>query len=294
MKYLDGFRRRITIRIAAYRRKKFSRLIRQMPHWKEEFNINSEEKKEFDFVSFSSSRDIEEQVLSILSLLKWYGYPQNWYIYSDGSHTENDIKILQSLGIFIKFKKWDQNIGVLNHPQKNALYTYASMAPLGKRLLCYITHNIEKQTIFLDSDIIFYRGIKRSMQEISSKPTHWFLPDIGWGTLDSRYTTQQTLFEMYQLNGGFSVLNKGFSWNKAIEFISLLGDKFEYFSEQTAFHIAMQNQNSYPLDPRKFIMHARDQFLFRTLQQNSEITIRHFVSPVRHKIWQNGHEWHLK
>jgi hypothetical protein len=294
MKYVDGFRRRITVRIAAYRRKEFSKLIKQLPDWKKIYNINSEEKGDFDLVSFSSSRDLEEQVLSILSLLKWYGYPKNWYVYSDGTHTESDIKILESLGSFVKVVKWDKNIEKIKPSDKDTLLAYSNTMPMGKRLICFTTHEIKNRSIYLDSDIVFYKGILQNLEAVTLSSYNWFLPDIGWGTLDSRYIKQQKHPQMYQLNGGFNILNKEFSWDKALEFVSKLENKFEYFSDQTAFHINIINQNSYPLDPRKFVMHAKDQFLFTTLQQSSEIAIRHFISPVRHKMWQNGHEWHLK
>ena len=293
MKYVDGGRYRITKKLAAHNKKKFGHYIRQFPNWEKDFQLSKEQKNDFDFLSFSCTYDVEEQVLSILSLLKWYGQPANWYIYSDGTHTEADKKLLQSLGAFVKIREWNQNISRINHPLQDSLFAYAKVAALGKRLLCYITHPMERTTIFLDSDIIFYKHIKSSLEAIKHSSRNWFLPDGVWGTMDSRFLKRQTHEGMYQSNGGFTVLNPGFNWDKAIEFISTLNNQFEYFSEQTAMHVAGQSAGAYPLDPRKFIMHSQDQFLFSTLLDKSAVAIRHYTSPVRHKIWQNGPKWHL-
>src|SRR6185437_14138938 len=222
MKYVDGIRYRITKRLAAANKKKFGSYIRQFPDWEKDFKLGKEQHNDFDFLSFSCTYDVEEQVLSILSLLKWYGRPANWYIYSDGTHTEADKKLLQSLGSFVKIKKWDDNIGRMNHHLQDSLHAYSKVAALGKRLLCYITHPMERTTIFLDSDIIFYKHINKSLEAIKHSGRNWFLPDVVWGTMDSRFMAKQTHHGMYQSNGGFTVLNPGFNWDKAIEFISTL------------------------------------------------------------------------
>lgn len=293
MKYIDGFNYRIIKKIAALNRLRFGEKIRKTKDWKSFLNISDFGKNDFEFVSFSSSRDLEEQMLSILSLIKWYGHPQKWTIYSDGSHTEEDKEILKLLGSFIVIKKWNDCLDNINHDKKDFLFQYAKSAPLGKKLSAFISHSITCKTAFLDSDIVFYKNIKDTLDLVNSSEFNWFTVEVEWGTLDTRYKIESPK-ELYQINSGFSIINKDFNWTQALDFISTLNNQFEYFSEQTAFHIAMKNQNSYPLDPRKFMLHSSDQFSIRTLQNNSSIAIRHFVSPVRHKMWQNGVEWHLK
>ena len=86
IKYLSG-------KIAASNRKKFSVAINRnldtiisKCHNGKRINI--------ELVSFSSSRDFEEQIISILSFLKFVGEPDKWTIYSDGSHTQVNSMIL--------------------------------------------------------------------------------------------------------------------------------------------------------------------------------------------------------
>ncbi|MEM5838758.1 hypothetical protein AAHH59_10675, partial [Pediococcus acidilactici] len=138
---------RMCKQISKWQRKSFSNLIKNG-----QFEITEGQSKAPNFVSFSCGRDFEEQVLSILSLIHWVGRPQSWTIYSDGSHSEQQIQILSSLGSFIRVKLWNTNILSL-FDYKKCLTEYASQHAMGKRICAYSTHIIDCPTIFLDSDV---------------------------------------------------------------------------------------------------------------------------------------------
>ena len=48
------------------------------------------------------------------------------------------------------------------------------------------------------------------------------------------------------------------------------------------------------LDPRQFIIDSTDQFDFALKYYPESIAMRHYTSPVRHKMWQRGWQWHFK
>jgi hypothetical protein len=47
------------------------------------------------------------------------------------------------------------------------------------------------------------------------------------------------------------------------------------------------------LDPRQFIVDSADQFDLSLKYYPENIAMRHYTSPVRHKMWQNGWKWHF-
>jgi hypothetical protein len=290
MKYTNRLTREICVRISKLQRKRFSEIIEIGEISK--FKIHDRQNSKFiNMVSFSSGRDIEEQVLSILSFLHWVGQPNSWTIYSDGTHSKQQIEILESLGKFIFVKPWNQNINnFLDY--KDCLVDYASQYAMGKKMCAYSGHIIDSPTIFLDSDIVFYQKSSTLLDVALNEQEHWFLADVGWGCLDSNYKELHTR-EMFQLNGGFFLILPGFSWESAFDFIKSIKNKFEYFTEQTATHIAMREQGGKPFDPREFIITCSDQFNFKMSYAPSEIALRHYVNPVRHKMWQFGWEWHI-
>jgi hypothetical protein len=248
---------------------------------------------EFDLVSFSGTRDLAEQCLSILSFTSWMGPPRRWTIYSDGTHEPWQKEALQRLGRFVDFHEWDHRVGQME-PSAQFVREYARhpvQHAMGKRLCAYSTHPLEAPTLFLDSDIAFYAKARDLLRAAMAERPHWFLPDVDWGCLDSRYMKEHSR-AMYQMNGGFYLISPGFSWHPVIEALRSYSPDFEYFSDQTSYHIGFLSQGAFPFDPRRFIIDTSDQFSFGTPYLPGEIAMRHYTGPVRHKLWLYGWPWH--
>ncbi|MDR2458176.1 MAG: hypothetical protein LBD41_06840 [Clostridiales Family XIII bacterium] len=286
--------------IATRQKKIFSKLI------KVELNLIiskiRHEKIDVDVVSFSSAKDFEEQMLSILSFMKYVGNPSHWVIYSDGTHTNEQINILSNFFPFVFIQKCDLgNKNTFSNMLNPALiqyldplYNYANMHALGKKLFFYLTHSINKLTIFTDSDVLFYPKANIIKSQLIYDKKGYFLPERKWGSLDSRYKINR-LPEMYQVNSGFFIAYKNFDCVSVVlkKMFNLYNGKYEYFSEQTIFHVLLQMNGYIPLDPRIFILDTQDQFNFYDYIDRDEMAIRHYTGPVRHKIWQKGWKYHL-
>ena len=251
-------------------------------------------------VSFSSTKDFSEQVLSILTFIKYVGTPTAWTIYSDGTHTDVQIINIEFAFTFIKVIKEDLEIFHNDNylkkslrPYKNELIHYAKIKPLGKKLLLYLNFEIKRPTIFLDSDVLFYEKSIHLKSLIQSESNGWFLPDEAWGSLDSRYLNQIEA-KTHQVNTGFILAMKDFgSVSEGLDFLKSLDYDYEYFSEQTIMHIILFSNDFAPLDSDIFIINTGDQFRFSYLYGTKHIAIRHYTSPVRHKMWQKSWRWHL-
>ncbi|HKB45000.1 MAG TPA: hypothetical protein VKC90_11445 [Chitinophagaceae bacterium] len=299
IKYQGGLTKLITSKIGNKNKKRFARFIKQ--------NLSLVSNKiigrymQIDIVSFSSTYDFYEQVLSILSFLRYVGTPASWTVYSDGSHTEGQVKLLESGFEFIKVEKIDwKNFKVLPDdckqallPYKDQLLDYASKLPLGKRLYYYLNHKIKNPTLFLDSDILFYNKASVFNLVLREKVNGWYLPDADWGCLDSRYKEKNSK-QLYQVNGGFFIFNQELTdLKEGLDFLKSLNFKYEYFSDQNIFHILFRSNDFMPLDPRIFILNSADQFDFSYLYTREEMAIRHYTGPVRHKMWQRDWKWQL-
>jgi hypothetical protein len=128
---------------------------------------------------------------------------------------------------------------------------------------------------------------------LSDEANGWFLPDDAWGCLDSRYKAENTT-QLYQVNSGFFLLNRELvNLTKGVNFLQSLNGKYEYFSEQTTYHILFKDNNFMPLDPRIFVLNSDDQFDFSYILPRNKMAIRHYTGTVRHKMWQRDWKWQL-
>jgi len=254
-----------------------------------------------DVVSFSSGRDFYDQILSILSFLRYVGTPVIWTIYSDGSHTAQQIGLLKTSFDFIDVRESGQAgaesfEGICKKallPYKDQLLDYARLFPLGKKLFYYLNHAILRPTLFLDSDILFYEKASVFNFILKEKVAGWYLPEAEWGCLDSRYKRKFT-GQLYQANSGCFLLNKELAdVSEGLDFLKDINFEYEYFSEQSVFHIIFRSNGFMPLDPRIFILSSKDQFDFSYLYSKEEMAIRHYTGPVRHKMWQRDWKWQL-
>ncbi|RZK45264.1 MAG: hypothetical protein EOO61_00475 [Hymenobacter sp.] len=262
--------------------------------------INNKPPLTVQLVSFSSCYDFGEQTLSILSFIKYVGEPSSWIIYSDGTHTNDQIELLENTFKFIQVLKvaFDEeyiryNIKPSLLPYKKEFIDYANSFPLGKKLFFYLNFRINKPTIFLDSDVLFYEKACCLYSLLKEKTAGWFLPDSEWGNLDSRYVAK-TNAQHYQVNSGLFVVNFELkNMSQALNFFVDINDSYEYFSEQTILHILLLSNDFIPLDPRLFVLNSGDQFDLSYLYHKEQIAARHYTGPVRHKMWQRNWKWHL-
>ena len=299
LKYQGGLTKHLTTRRALRNRTKFSKLINDNGYLKVLANkIQSDKPFSAEVASFSSSRDFIDQVLSILSFLKYVGSPSRWTLYSDGSHSEQEVRLISESFDFLEFRLvnlddpgLEVKANLLEH--RDSLIHYAKSHPLGKKLFFYLNHPVGSPTIFLDTDILIYSRASIMHNLIKENVDGFFLPEDAWGCLDSRYRALNGE-QLYQVNAGFFLLNHEISEiREGLNFLDSLNSQYEYFSEQTVFHILFRANSFLPLDPRIFVLNSSDQFDFSYMYNRESIAARHYTGPVRHKMWQRDWDWHL-
>lgn len=266
--------------------------------------VNPKKAIAMEVASFSSYNDYAEQILSILSFIRYVGVPEKWTLYSDGSHTKDQIEKLENSFNFLKVNQglnWNEIKSLKSlckvelEPYEEYLMDYAKKFPLGKKLFYYLNHSIVKPTLFIDSDILFYKHASVVELILTEKPraNGWFMPDFSWGCLDSRYKAINSE-QIYQINSGFIFANSAFEHVKdSLEFFKTYNFTYEYFSEQTIYHHLLKNNTYMPLPPKTFILDSEDQFDFSYLYHPKQMAVRHYTGPVRHKMWQKNYKWHL-
>lgn len=281
IKYQGGITKKVCRWLADYNRKILSRKLTQVDFSK----LIHPKNNTFDVISFSGSRDFEEQLLSIYSFLLYAGTPVKWTLYSDGTYTEVQIHFLQDRFPFLEVCTWNQFDSKLSLENKNLIEDYTEISPASKKVTVLSCHPYERQTIYADSDILFYEAAKLFQGETELHKGFWFMTDIGWNTLErSALRGRETL----PLNLGFVILNAGFNFEEVFSYLRKLSGNFSYFSDQTAFHNAFHQQKAKALDQAKFILDVSDQFDFSSLAKTKQSVLRHYVTPVRHKMWQKN------
>lgn len=292
----------ITSKIGLFNRRIFSKMTADTAELKKLATlVNNDKYIDLHVVAFSSLKDYEEQILSILSFVKYVGQPASWIIYSDGSHTEREIEGIHEVFSFAKIIKKDigenyldiNNVKLALQPFQKELLHFADNFVMGKKLFFYLNYPITKPTLFLDSDVLFYKKASMLKSILHQSTPGWYLPDATWGCLDSRYK-DKVKEEVDQLNFGFTLINKELpDLSEGMMFLKELNSTYEYFSEQTIMHIISKSNNFKPLNSQDFVVDSGDQFDFAYLYTPKNLAIRHYTGPVRHKMWQKDWKWHL-
>lgn len=242
----------------------------------------------FEVISFSGAAGFEDQIISIYSFLFYAGTPIKWVIYSDGSYTADQKDILKELFAFVSVIEWD----VYSHVADNAaLSAYLKECHLAKKVNIILGHDYQHQTIYLDSDIIFYKNISTYLSHHLLSEGLWYAPD-ALGDIAQKFETNRE--SIYALNSGLLILNNHFNKKDVLDYFEGLQGNYHYFSEQSSFEFAFRKQRANILDPRQFVVDSSDQFDFSPKYYPDEIAMRHYTTPVRHKMWQKGWQWHFK
>lgn len=234
-----------------------------------------------DIFSFSSEKNLYEQLYSLLSFIKNCGCPKKWTVYSDGSHTSSSIKKIKNIASFVEVVLWSRG-----NKYKTELLDYAAKSPMGKKLYASCNHEFKDTAIYVDSDVLFFQQAGNIIKELISQNKNFFLRD-NYFALDENYLKKSKNFDC-SVNGGFFIINEKFDWSQAVNYIKSLNKKYSYFSEQTSLHISMLDNYAIMCDPKVFVLSNKDQFALKHCIDKNKIAIRHYVAPVRHKMWDNS------
>jgi hypothetical protein len=246
--------------------------------WQESNLPTSTNESDYAVISFSGSKWFPDQLYSLYTFYYNVGKPKYWLIYNDGSYTEMQLQILRKIDR-VAICNLDLSSGYL--PQA-ALQKFPTMT----KVEIIAKHVSDGKMIIADSDILFY---KRFFDNIKSdSEMNYYLVDEGNRYFDSDFLQNNPNIE-YPFNFGMLILNCKFNVESIIDYIK---DRYnsgilDYWSDQTAFqNLVIRNTNFQPLDKNLFKVGGSDSFNIAHCVDYNKIALRHFVGPVRHKMWQ--------
>jgi hypothetical protein len=234
--------------------------------------------------ALSCERDLPEQVASLRSFLRHVGIPNLFTIMSDGSYTEESIKLLRrvhpcvDVQLLTKFQRDDL---------PKSVYEYASQQAMGKKLAALMSIPIEEATLYTDSDILFFQGASDLAElAVASDDVHtYYLPDCK-SSLDQRLIYED-IEQQNPINAGFILFKKALDWDVSVQRLASLNEPPNYFSEQTIVNLTIKLNKGNSLSKEKYIMNVDDQFMYPDKFVTKQIAMRHYVSDIRHKFWQS-------
>ena len=227
-------------------------------------------------VSMSGKQYFEDQLLSLFSFYYNVGIPTSWVIYNDGSYTAAEIDIFISIpAVEIK------HIDIPNYEIETKKY------PTLKKMLLLQQITVECTTIYSDSDVLFFSPFKKHIDKFSA--LNCYLVDENYVYFDN--FIPKNISVQLPLNLGFLILNTTPDWQIATRYISerIQNNELTYWSDQTAMHLLAIEEKFTALPKDMFVVGGKDAFTIKDACNYKNIALRHFVSPIRHKMWQ--HNW---
>ncbi|TYQ30121.1 hypothetical protein [Pseudanabaena sp. UWO310] len=233
--------------------------------------------------ALSCERDLPEQVASLRSFLRNVGIPELFTVMSDGSYTEESIKLLRRIHpcvdvqLLTKFQREDL-------PQ--SVYEYASQQAMGKKLAALMSIPIDGATLYTDSDILFFQGASHLAELATTESSAtYYLPDCK-NSLDKRLIYAD-IEQQEPINAGFILFKKALDWQEPVQRLAKLPELPNYFSEQTIVNLTIKSNRGLALDRDKYVMNVDDQFVYPDRFVTKQTAMRHYVSDIRHKFWQS-------
>lgn len=141
---------------------------------------------------------------------------------------------------------------------------------------------LDGPALYVDSDVLFFPGAREISSLLSTAAPALYLADC-------QLSADERLFRMPReknapVNTGVLFLLRKMEWS--LSFARFLdGGAPTFFTNQTMTHLAMHANGAQPLDPAKFVLQLDDQFQHRDRYAGPELVLRHYVNPVRHKMW---------
>lgn len=231
-------------------------------------------------VSFSCERDLPEQVASLRSVLRWGGRPDEAVVVSDGTHTPASRALLERVDACVRVVDWQDWVSGDLPP---AVRRYARRSPMGKKLAVELSLPGDRVLAYVDSDVLLLPAARAALPQALTRDVPGYLLDPEDVYLDRRLLRAGELEE--PLNAGFLVLPRPLDWSEPLARFERLVDEPSFHTEQTLVHLAVRAAGGRPLDPARWVVSTDDMPRWDDRHRGPEVVLRHYTSPVRHKLW---------
>jgi hypothetical protein len=234
-----------------------------------------------DVFAYSGENTLPEQVASIRSFLAYAGRPKQFTVVSDGSYTAESIALLERIDCCVR-------VQTVAPPLPSGLPTkvesFLTEHFTGKQLTLIMSLPADRPAIYTDSDVLFFPAAKQ-LADLSwtESVCAFYLPDCTLAC-DERLI-RGAREESNPANMGFLLLLKKLDWSFGLERLRALDGLPNFFTTQTVTHLCLHANAARGFDPHKFVLQLDDQTIYRDRHASSSIAMRHYVNPVRHKLW---------
>jgi hypothetical protein len=252
---------------------------------------------EFDYqvVTYSSRRDLLEQVASLRSYLQHAGRPRAVTVVSDGSHTPNDRHLLERLcapGI---------RTTVLSIAEVGAALAGAADLPreLTSRLALAAERHPEPrirglmgklmvelwltpESIYFDADVLWAPAAAADLATLVGGA--WYQVDMG-PNYDPCLVPDLEPGDASPVNSGIVIVGgEPLDWSRAAERLSGIAlESLHPHTEQTAAMLAMRSSHALPLDRHRYtVIGTPDQ---DPRLDDAQTCARHFAGLGRPQFW---------
>ena len=243
--------------------------------------ISVERELSFDALSYSGESTLPEQVASIRSFLTYAGRPKRFTVVSDGSYTSASIELLERIDNCVRVQTTAPSLPS-GLPEK--VQSYLANHFTGKQLALIMSLPADGPTLYTDSDVFFFPEAKQLSELARTQSVSaFYLADYQFSG-DERLI-RDTSEKENPANMGFILLFQKLDWSLGLQRLETLIGEPNFFTTQTVTHLCLHASRAVALDPKKYVLQVDDQFVYRDRYAGSPIAMRHYVNPVRHKLW---------
>ena len=231
--------------------------------------------------SYSGEAALPEQVASIRSFLRHAGRPAKFTIVSDGTYSQRSISLLRQLDECVAVSEAAAWVPAGVDPETRA---YLTTHPTGKQLALIMCLPLDQPTLYVDSDVLFFAGAAQLRKVTAPAAAPALFQEDCQLAADERLLRTPSEHGS-PVNTGVLFLFKKLDWSVSLARFRSLDAAPTFFTNQTMTHLAMHANGAEPLDRRKFVLELDDQFVYRDAYAGPKLVLRHYVNPVRHKMW---------
>ena len=267
-------------RLAFWQGNTIRKTYRALLPWIVRQRIDPPRKIDLDVFAYSNEEMLPEQVASIRSFLRHAGRPQSFTVVSDGSHSPGSIRLLEEVDPAVSVRQTASVSPTL--PEK--LRRYLADHPTGKQLALIMALPLTNPALYVDSDVRFFPGASDLVQQIERRDA------LAYYLADCQFAGDERLLRSpaeagKPVNTGALLLLQKLDWSLGIARFEELTGSPSFFTNQTMVHLTMHANGAIPFDPRTCVLQLDDQVLYSDRYASPEIVFRHYVNPVRHKMW---------